>query len=218
MKITIYKGTDLSKYFSNLGPRVLRADIVLINNVYQLDNIEPYNKKLDYSVNHEENVVIVMLSCCNSEVINIRISLEALRYYFNGVTNYRDNGLDVIVTSELIEKKISTIISSFGKNKKLLLYKRNTIKILDIFKDLIDKSKFLSEVDLKLLSEENHTRFFAYDWRYYIKSDRNSCNSCNKEFTFNLFRENIQRLLDGTNKETTGFKTAQKFIDVFLNV
>ena len=84
--------------------------------------------------------------------------------------------------------------------------------------DLIDESKFLSEVDLKLLSEENHTRFFAYDWRYYIKVDRNSCNSCNKEFTFNLFRENIQRLLDGTNVETVGFKTAQKFIDVFLNV
>lgn len=218
MKITIYRGADLSNYFSNLGPRVLRADIVLINNVYQLDNIEPYNKKLDYSVNHEENVVIVMLSCCNSEVINIRISLEALRYYFNGETNYRDNGLDVVVTSELIEKKITSIISSLGKHKKLLLYKRSTIIILDIFKDLIDKSKFLSEVDLKLLSEEDHTRFFAYDWRYYIKVDRNSCNSCNKEFTFNLFRENIQRLLDGTNIETAGFKTAQKFIDVFLNV
>ena len=218
MKITIYKGADLSKYFSNLGPRVLRADIVLINNVYQLDNIEPYNKKLDYSVNHEESVVIVMLSCCNREVINIRISLEALRYYFNVKTKYRDNRLGVVVTSELIEKKTTSIISSFGKNKKLLLYKRSTIKILDIFKDLIDKSKFLSEVDLKLLSEENHTKFFAYDWRYYIKVDRNSCNSCNKEFTFNLFRENIQRLLDGTNIETVGFKTAQKFIDVFLNV
>lgn len=218
MKITMDKGADLSKYFSNLGPRVLRANIVLINNVYQLDNIEPYNKKLDYSVKHEESVVIVMLSCYNSEVINIRLSLEALGYYFNGETNYRDNGLDVVVTSELIEKKITSIISSFGKDKKLLLYKRSTIIILDIFKELIDKSKFLSEVDLKLLSEENHTRFFAYNWRYYIKADRNSCNSCNKEFTFNLFRENIQRLLDGTNKETVGFKTAQKFIDVFLNV
>ena len=218
MKITMYKGADLSKYFSNLGPRVLRADIVLINNVYQLDNIEPYNKKLDYSVDREESVVIVMLSCCNTEVINIRISLEALRYYFNGKTNYRDNRLGVVVTSELIEKKMTSIISSFGKNKKLLLYKRSTIKILDIFKDLIDKSKLLSEVDLKLLSEENHTRFFAYNWRYYIKVDRNSCNSCNKEFTFNLFRENIQKLLDGTNIETAGFKTAQKFIDVFLNV
>lgn len=218
MKITMDRGADLSKYFSNIGPRVLRANIVLINNVYQLDNIEPYNKKLDYSVKHEESVVIVMLSCYNSEVINIRLSLEALGYYFNGETNYRDNGLDVVVTSELIEKKITSIISSFGKDKKLLLYKRSTIIILDIFKELIDKSKFLSEVDLKLLSEENHTRFFAYNWRYYIKADRNSCNSCNKEFTFNLFRENIQRLLDGTNKETVGFKTAQKFIDVFLNV
>ena len=93
------KGADLSKYFSNIGPRVLRADIVLINNVYQLDNIEPYNKKLDYSVNREESVVIVMLSCCNTEVINIRISLEEVRYDCNLVTNYKNNVLNVVVTS-----------------------------------------------------------------------------------------------------------------------
>lgn len=40
----------------------------------------------------------------------------------------------------------------------------------------------------------------------------------NKDIVLNVFKENIEKIIDGSRTEVVGFKTAEKFIDVFLNV
>ena len=216
----IEKGTDVSKYYSEIGEGILKADIVLVNNEYHLDNIELYNNRLDYEVKYGKTTVKVVLTYCNKRVTNISMPLSTLRSSITGQSRCSRVSRSVVITSEFIEKKMSEIIMNNGyyENKKLLLINRNVITVMNIFKDLIDESKPLFESNLKSLLPAYRMKFFSYNWIDYIKSDRFSSENCNKEFTFKLFKENIDKLLDGTKKETVGFKTAGKFIDVFLNV
>lgn len=220
MKTTIRHSTDLSKYFFTIGKRLLLADVVLVDNEYHLDNIRPYNKKLDCRISYGRSIITVILSYFNTKITNIRLPLVTLRSSLTGEKQYRYFDKNRIITTELIEKEMTAIKmrSKSIETKKQILADKNTDIILSMFKELIDKRKLVCNLDLTKLPVDHRMLFYSYDWGSYIIDDIDSCYTCNKEFTFKLFKGNIEKLIDDNRTEVVGFRTAQKFIDVFLNV
>lgn len=219
MKI-IAKNVDLSRYFYKVGKKLLKADIVLNNDKYHLDNIELYNKELKFKVLSNKNRVLIRITYLMVKVIDIRLRLSTLKSsVIYGKKNRKVNDNEIITIDQIMRRiEEIKIGNNIALKRKLSLFNFNKDIILNVFKEMIDNNKLLVEINMEKIPSMYRLKFYAHNWRFYIKRDIESCITCDKQFSFKMFKENIEKILDGSRTEVVGFKTAEKFIDVFLNV
>lgn len=219
MKV-IAKSVDLSRYFYRIGKKLLKADIVLIDDKYHLDNIKLYDNKLKFKVLSNKRMVVIRITYLMAKIIDIRLSLSTLKSsVIYGKKDHKINGYDIITVEQIMRRVEEIKIKhNIELKRKLSLFNFNKDIILNVFKEMIDNNKLLVEINMEKIPSMYRLKFYAHNWRFYIKRDIESCITCDKQFSFKMFKENIEKILDGSRTEVVGFKTAEKFIDVFLNV